>query len=1088
MPSAPFRTLAAALMLVLSWLSPVPGPPVLAPGEAVEQELAGGGSQIFRLEAETGQHLLIAVEQRGIDVVLACQDPSGRPLGTMDAAEKRAGHETWLISAGVKGSYRVEVRSRLAEVPPGRYRIEVRELPAGAPELEAERLMTEAGLLSFQKEEEPRRKALARYEAALERWRSLGRKADEAPTLLRLAVVHQTLGEEQSMLDRLKEALPLFVSLRDDLGEADTLNYMGVAQIELSQFQDAVASFERSLAIWRAHGDLYSEAVTSFNVCLVWLWRGEPREAIPCYERALPLAEQVREPIVIAGTLNALGGAYDKLGEPRKAREYYDRALRAKHALGDREGEAMILGNVGVLLIEQDAMGEALLFLGQALDVIRKAGNPRWEARILSNLGYAYLSLGEPERALGYFNESLPIRRRLGDRRGEVATLGNLGLAQERLGQVAEAVKQHEQALKIAREVEDRAGEALSLNNLAQGYLKAGEPARALEIFGEAAILQRKLGNRGGLALALQRTGEVEARLGQREKALVSLREALDLYRLLEDRSGQAASLASLAAVERELGRLDQALGHAEDSIALVESVRIMVGDPGLRAAFFASRRLAFDLAVGLRMELARRQPGRGHAEAALALSDRARARSLFDLLQEARMEIRQGISPELRERERDLALKLGRNASKLSAVSSQERQVELRRELSELLADADRLEDEIRRSNPSYAVLDQPALDAAGIRGLLDPDTVLLEYTLGEGRSFLWVVTPDRVESFELSGRAEIEAAARRSYEDVRNLDKKDAEAHTTLSRLLFGQVADRLRSRRLVIVADGALQYIPFAALPDPGDPSGTVPLVAGHEIVSLPSAAVLEAQRRVLADRKPPQKAVAVLADPIFNASDTRLSKPKGGTSRSPSSPPRTSEPALRLQRLPATGQEAKAIAKLLPDQVFVALGAKASRDTALSGDLANYRAVHFATHGMINSQTPRLSFLALSMFDEQGQPREGQLSLTDIYNLELQADLVVLSGCDTALGREIRGEGLVGLTQGFLYAGAERVMASLWRVEDRATAELMSRFYDAMLLDKLSPAAALRSAQLAIRRDPRWQDPFFWAPFVLQGDWL
>jgi CHAT domain-containing protein len=536
--------------------------------------------------------------------------------------------------------------------------------------------------------------------------------------------------------------------------------------------------------------------------------------------------------------------------------------------------------------------------------------------------------------------------------------------------------------------------------------------------------------------------------------------------------------------VERALGRLEPALLHAEEAIGLVESVRASVADPGLRASFLASRRLAFDLALGLRMDLERSAPDRGHAEAALALSERARARSLLDLLQEARTEIRQSIPPELRDRQLSLAYQLGSKARLLRASTSEEKRAQLQRELTGLLAEADRLEDEIRRSNPRYAVLHQPPLDAAGIRGLLDEDTVLLEYTLGEERSYLWLVTRERVESFELPGRAEIEAAARRSYEDVRSLDKKDGEAHAALSRLLFEKVEGRLHCRRLVIVADGALQYVPFAVLPDPGDPSGNVPLIAGHEIVSLPSASVLDIQRRVLAGRLPAEKAVAILADPVFSASDSRLGKPGGGTA-----PVQVrGEPALRLQRLPATGREAQAIAKLLsPGEAFLALGVKASRSTALSGDLAGYRAVHLATHGLINSETPRLSFLALSMFDEQGRPQEGLLGLSDIYNLDLAAELVVLSGCETALGREIRGEGLVGLTQGFFYAGAERVMASLWRVEDRATAELMSHFYRAMLEKGLPPAAALRSAQLSVRSDPSRQDPFYWAPFVLQGDW-
>jgi CHAT domain-containing protein/Tfp pilus assembly protein PilF len=1049
----------------------------------VEQELAGGGAQTFQIEAK-GQPLLITVEQQGIDVALTLLDSAGKPLGTMDTATERVGTETWLIQA--EGGYRLEVRSAKPGAPKGRFLVKVEELPAAPPErIEAERLMTEAGLLFTQEDGEARRKALARYTGALAHWRTLRRKAEEARALFRLAVLHQMLGEAQPMLDRLAEARPLYVSLGDRAREADVLTYIGLALRGLSRHREAIDSYEQSLEIRRDRGDRWGEAITSLNICLARLDLNEWQEAISCFERVLPLLREVGEPDT--AVLNGLGGAYSLLGEPAKAEEYFTRCLESVRALRDTGREAAILNNLAALAADQDDLGKALDYYGEALNVFRRRGDRSWEARILVNRGNAYLFLGEPQRALEDFEQALPIRRELKDREGEVNTLGNLGVAQERLKDVVKALKSYEEALRIAQEFGYRAGEASSLNLLAQGHLAAGNPDHALELFGRAGELQRDLGNRRGLALSLHRTGEVEARLGRPEKALAALREALDLRRALDDRVGQAETLTSMAAVERAQDRLEEALALASQAIGLVESVRAMVPDPELRASFMASRRLAFDLALGLRMDLERRQPGKGHAEAALALSERARARSLLDLLQEARTEIRQGIPPELRERETSLAFQLRRKARELRASTKEERRAQLQRELTDLLAEAERLEHQIRRSNQRYAVLDQPPLDAAAIRGLLDRDTVLLEYTLGEERSFLWVVTQDRVESFELSGRMEIEAAARSSYEDVRSLETKNAEAHKTLSRLLFEKVAGRLHCRRLVIVADGALQYVPFAILPDPEDPSGSVPLVAGHEIVSLPSASVLDIQRRMFGGRPRAERPVAILADPVFSAWDSRLPKPGGGTAPPPSSSTRTSEPALRLQRLLATKREAEDIAALLPGQAFLALGVKASRATALSGELAKYRAVHFATHGMIHADTPRLSFLALSMFDENGQPQEGVLGLSDIYNLKLGADLVVLSGCDTALGREIRGEGLMGLTHGFFYAGAERVMASLWPVEDRATAELMSRFYRAMFKDGLPAAAALRSAQRSIRSDPRWQDPFYWAPFVLQGDW-
>jgi CHAT domain-containing protein len=257
---------------------------------------------------------------------------------------------------------------------------------------------------------------------------------------------------------------------------------------------------------------------------------------------------------------------------------------------------------------------------------------------------------------------------------------------------------------------------------------------------------------------------------------------------------------------------------------------------------------------------------------------------------------------------------------------------------------------------------------------------------------------------------------------------------------------------------------------------------PLLVRHEIVNAPSASTVALERQ-LARRSAAPGAVAVLADPVFGSDDPRIA-PR----IAPHAAPRTASRGGSFLRLPWTRREADAIAAVAPaDRSFFALGFQASRATALSPKLSGYRIVHFATHGVIDSRTPALSGLMLSRVGERGQPLEGFLGLRDIYNLRLGAELVVLSGCETALGKEVRGEGLVGLTQGFLYSGARQVMASLWRIEDQATAELMSRFYRGLLVDGRPPAAALRQAQLAIRDDKRWRSPYYWSGFVVQGDW-
>jgi CHAT domain-containing protein len=261
---------------------------------------------------------------------------------------------------------------------------------------------------------------------------------------------------------------------------------------------------------------------------------------------------------------------------------------------------------------------------------------------------------------------------------------------------------------------------------------------------------------------------------------------------------------------------------------------------------------------------------------------------------------------------------------------------------------------------------------------------------------------------------------------------------------------------------------------------------------EVDYLPSATTLALQRRRLENRPPAARWAAVLADPVFSADDPRLAGPPATGDAAPAAAPQRGPaeeaPRVAPERLPSSRREAEAIARFAPaGQVWTALDVAASREAVVSGGLRDYRVVHFATHGLADTRNPELSSLMLSLVDAAGAPREGLLTLSDIYELELSADLVVLSGCRTALGKEVRGEGLMGLTRGFLYAGVPRVVASLWRVQDRATAELMTHFDRALWHSHLPPAAALREAQRSLRRDPRYRDPYFWAGFVLQGDW-
>jgi CHAT domain-containing protein len=529
-------------------------------------------------------------------------------------------------------------------------------------------------------------------------------------------------------------------------------------------------------------------------------------------------------------------------------------------------------------------------------------------------------------------------------------------------------------------------------------------------------------------------------------------------------------------------------------------------------------------------MQMHKQRPAENFDARALHATERARARSLLELLAEARADIRQGIDPKLLEAERSVQRTLTAmeesQTSLLSGKHTAEQAATVAKEIDRLTTEYDNVLARIRQSSPRYAALTQPVpLTLKEIQTeILDQDTILLEYALGAETSFLWAVGPTSIKSFELPKRAEIEALARRVYATltVRNravkdetleqkqkrLDRENAEfqqASAALSQMVLAPVESYVGTKRLLIVSDGALQYIPFGALPLRGEVSAStrtsipmVPVIARHEVVTLPSASVLGVLRREVVGRTPASKEVAVLADPVFDQNDPRIGN---GTNARRADAAREKDAyqddVIRsasesgfgdLVRLRFSRQEAEASTRLAPvGKKLTALDFDASRERAMSADLAQYRIVHFATPGLINSQHPELSGLVLSLVDQEGKPQNGFLRLHEIYNLHLEADLVVLSACRTALGQEIQGEGLIGLTRGFMYAGAPRVVASLWQVDDRATANLMKYFYEGMLGQGLRPAAALRSAQSSMMKDKRWQSPYYWAGFTLQGEW-
>ncbi len=852
--------------------------------------------------------------------------------------------------------------------------------------------------------------------------------------------------------------------------------------------------------------------------------------SIEKYEEALPLYRALGDRLREAQTLFGLGRCNVALDERRKALGYYNQSLALYRSLGDRQMEVAALTNIGLIYHNLGAYQQALDHYVRVLPLNRVAGE-RAEAAPLNNIGLTYYSLGEYRTALDYFHQALPVSRAVGHRWQEAITLSNIGLAHDALDERRQALDYFQQALTIQRAIGERRQEAITLGSIGTIYSGLGERQKALENYNQALSLNRTVGARRQEAYTLNKIGAEHNAMGEREKAFDHHTQALAICRAVGDRPEEAETLGSLANVERQRGNLGEARARLAAAIEIVESLRIGVASQDLRASYLASQQRLYQLDIAVLMELHRRNPAQGFDAAALRTSERARARSLLGTLAEARADIRQGVDPALLERERGLQQRLNSKEQArmqlLSRKHTPEQSAAADRELRELTTQYQELQTQIRTSSPRYTALTEPQpLSLEEIqRQVLDQDTLLLEYALGEERSYLWAVSHDAIASFELPKRAEIEAAARRFYDSLVAYNQtsrgagasksqnaapasKTLEAGAALSQMLLSPVAAQLGAKRLLIVADGALQYIPFAALPDPQsairNPQSHQPLIVEHEVVSLPSASSLAVLRRDLAGRKAAAKALAVFADPVFSADDSRLQRPQSQAAAQPGAVNETrgteqllmrsaresgvSGAGLRISRLSATRDEAAAIVALVPEaDRKLAINFDANRAAATSDELSQYRIIHFATHGLLNSQHPELSGIVLSLVDQQGKPQDGFLRLHEIYNLKLPAELVVLSACQTGLGKEVKGEGLVGLTRGFMYAGTARVMASLWKVDDRATAVLMKSFYQGMIKDGLRPAAALRAAQVAMWKQRRWQEPYYWAAFALQGEW-
>lgn len=597
----------------------------------------------------------------------------------------------------------------------------------------------------------------------------------------------------------------------------------------------------------------------------------------------------------------------------------------------------------------------------------------------------------------------------------------------------------------------------------------------------------------------------------------------------------------------------EQALANYRESLATIETLRqgSLRADES-RTTFLATTKDVFDEAASANAAMALLTAGSAgaplsgkaleYASEAFRINEQARARSLLDLLSETNAAITEGVPAELLKRKQDNLDRQQDIADILTGinVSTEElksKPAELDAELEKLQTEYEEIENQIRTASPRYASLtsNKPMTLAEVQQNVLDDQTVLVEYALQADDSYLFAVGKSAVSLYKLPGRGTVDKLATdlraqlipsKLQRRIVGIDVAEANrglgiastapaetaafvtASNALYKVAIQPAAAMIGEKRLLVVADGALNYVPFEVLlktADAGDFASLGYLVKSNEIVYAPSASVVGAIKQQRA--KTTSRALLVIADPVFNSNDARAKKGAAAATTDADvrglgiqsaladvdgnapAPSNGAMEGLPLARLNGTRVEADQIAKLARTsggQADVWLDLDASEENLGTRDISKYRIIHVATHGLLNAERPQFTGVVLSLVGNK--TRDGFVRTDEVFNLRLGSPLVMLSACETGLGKEKRGEGVMGLTRAFMYAGAPTVGVSLWSVADKSTADLMTDFYQRLLSASAGTSSgALRGAQLAMISAKKYSAPFYWAPFVLVGDW-
>ncbi|NOZ61073.1 MAG: CHAT domain-containing protein [Calditrichaeota bacterium] len=914
--------------------------------------------------------------------------------------------------------------------------------------------------------------ALNYFQRSLKLNKEFGNQKTQERIYVNMGVIYRDTQKYRQSLNYFKKALEISKYLGDKNVEALCYRHIGSVYLAMREFEQGIANFNRAEALVNQIDDVSIKKVFFWSMGADYYEMADFSGSLKYSQKAYRLAVELGDQNGQQRNMNMMGLACWNLGQYTRALDYFEKALTIAQNMGDKNGQSYGLGNMAIIF---DVMGDydrSLSYYNQALQIARSAKNKKEAGRLLGNIGVAYQRLRNHEKAKKYYVRAIKIAKEIGDEGNESELSGNLGQLFYEIGKFEEADSCFQKALAIATAINNKKLEGDELINLGKlNLLKNNLP--------EAKIYYQK-------------TLRIGKRIGNPE--------------LIWD------SNAGLASVYEAKGEVQKALRYYRKAMDHIDKVRSGLQLAEFKAGFLVNKTAVFEKTINLLAELHQKSPQQGYAEKAFYYSEKARARAFLDLLAESRASVESGISEAQKIKEREILRKISDLQTKLqnsNLVDSKWK--ELMAQLEQVEEKFNDLKREMRKNNPRYAnlIYPQPYSLNQIRKKVLDRESALIEFSLGDSSSFVWIITADKTNLFRLPQRAEIENDVRHYLQTISrpaNLANAFAK-HNTLGFKLYQKLLGRFsrtfqEKSFLYIVPDGILHYLPMETLitKKSTDSQTCEYLISKFTISYAPSASVLCFLKEKKQKHVRGRKSLLAFGDPYFGGG-MELMAVRG--ENTPLDPLINSSDEIqfrsdsltrglyerrgfKFKRLSFSGVEIAEISSIFPaDDSRIYFGEAAKEEVVKSIDLSKYKYIHFATHGMIDQKRPSRSAIVLTL---DGDPAEdGFLQMNEILNLKLDADLVTLSACQTGLGKLQKGEGVVGLTRAFIYAGTPAVVVSLWNINDRSTAGFMKDFYQ-FLQNGNEPAIALRLAKINMLHSARklYRHPYYWAPFVLIGN--